>query len=50
MIGKFTDVLTTVLVVAGITALVLPKRQTASVIKASGGAFSSVIKAATGQK
>jgi len=50
MIGKFTDVITTVLVVAGITALVLPKRQTANVIKASGTAFSSVIKAATGQK
>jgi len=49
MVSKFTDVLTSVLIVAGITALVLPKRQTANIIKASGTAFSGVIKAATGR-
>ena len=49
MVSKFTDVLTTVLIVAGITALVLPKRQTANIITASGESFSKVIKAATGQ-
>lgn len=45
-ISKFTDLLTSVIIVAGITALVLPKRETANVIKASGTAFSSVIKSA----
>jgi hypothetical protein len=45
-VSKFTDLLTTVVIVAGITALVLPKRETANVIKASGTAFSSVIKSA----
>jgi hypothetical protein len=49
MVSKFTDVLTTVLIVAGITALVLPKRETANVIAASGKAFSGVINAATGR-
>lgn len=50
MISKFADILTSVIVVAGITALVLPKRQTANIVTASGTAFSKVIKAATGQK
>ena len=50
MVSKFADVLTTVLVVAGITALVLPKRQTAKIIESSGKAFSSVIGAAVGNK
>jgi len=49
MVGKFTDVLTTVLIVAGITALVLPKRQTTNINTAGGKSFSQIIKTATGQ-
>lgn len=49
MVGKFADVLTSVIVVAAITALVLPGRQTAKVVKAGGDAFAGVLKAATGR-
>ena len=52
MVGKFTDVITTVLVIAGITALLLPGRgkEAAQIINAGGSSFQGVIKAATGQK
>ena len=49
MVGKFTDLLVSIVVVAGITALVLPGRQTAKVVQAGGNAFSGVLKAATGR-
>ena len=52
MAGKFTDVLLSVIVLAGITTLLLPGRATgaAKIITAGGQSFSGVIKAATGQR
>lgn len=52
MVGKFTDVVMTVLVIAGITAVLLPGRgkEAASILSAGGQSFSGVIRAATGQK
>ena len=48
MISKGVDVLGTIVVLAIITTLVLPKRQTPAVISAAGGAFSNAITAAMG--
>jgi hypothetical protein len=52
MVNKFTDVVMTVLIIAGITAVLLPGRAqgAADIIKAGGSSFQGVIKAATGQK
>lgn len=47
--NRIFDILASIVVVAGITTLVLPGRQSASVIKAGGDAFSGALKAATGQ-
>ena len=49
MAQKFTDILGTIVLVALVTTLVLPKRQTGTVIKESGNAFANVIRAATAQ-
>lgn len=49
MISKVSDIVVTLLGVALVTTLVLPNRQTAKVISATGSAGSSLIKAATGR-
>jgi len=49
MVSKFTDILGTIVLVALVTTLVLPKRQTPQVIKESGNAFANVLKAAQGR-
>lgn len=49
MVSKFTDILGTIVLVALVTTLVLPKRQTAAVVKESGSAFANIIKAAQGR-
>lgn len=49
MANKLFNILASIVVVAGITALVLPGRNTAGVISASGKAFSDSLKAAQGR-
>jgi hypothetical protein len=49
MVSKFTDILGTVVIVALVTTLVLPKRQTPAIIKEGGNAFANVLKAAQGR-
>jgi len=46
---KLFNLLGAIVVVAGITAAVMPNRQTPAVIRAFGDAFSSSIKSATGR-
>lgn len=52
MASKFTDVILTVLVIAGITTVLLPGRgkEAAQVLSSGGQSFAGVIRAATGQK
>jgi hypothetical protein len=52
MINKFSDVILTVLVIAGITTVLIGNRPKGAslIIKSGGEAFSGVIRAATGQK
>jgi hypothetical protein len=47
--NRLFDILASLVVVAGVTTLVLPGRQSAAVINAGGNAFSGAIKAATGR-
>jgi hypothetical protein len=47
--NEIASVLVAVLVLAGITVAIVNGGQTASVLNASGSAFSNVIKAATGK-
>lgn len=49
MIDKAFSVLTSIVIVAGITAMVLPGRQTPAVIREGGNAFTGALKAATGR-
>lgn len=42
------SLLGSIVVLAIVTTLVLPKRETANVLKAGGGAFSGALKAAMG--
>jgi hypothetical protein len=50
VMDRVADILGLIVLVALATTLVLPGRQTASVVKAFGGAFSSSITAAMGQR
>lgn len=47
--NRMFDILASIVVVAGITTLILPGRQTPAVINAGGNAFSNALKAATGR-
>jgi hypothetical protein len=47
--NRLFDILASIVVVAGITTLVLPGRQSPAVINAGGNAFANALKAATGQ-
>lgn len=49
MFDKVFSIVASIVVVAGITALVLPGRQTPAVIRESGAAFTSSLRAATGR-
>jgi hypothetical protein len=49
MIDKGFSILASIVIVAGITAMVLPGRQTPAVIREGGSAFAGAIKAATGR-
>jgi hypothetical protein len=49
MVSKFTDILSTIVIVALVTVLVMPKNKTASVVKESGNAFANILKAAQGR-
>lgn len=49
MANRIFDILASIVAVAGITALVAPGRQTPAVIRESGKAFTSALKAASGQ-
>lgn len=49
MIDKAFSVIASIVVVAGITALVLPGRQTPAVLREGGNAFASSLRAATGR-
>lgn len=49
MIDKGLSIIASIVIVAGITALVLPGRQTPAVIREGGNAFTGAIKAATGR-
>lgn len=48
MLNRGFNIITSIIVVAGITALVLPKRQTPAVLTAGGNAFAKVLTAARG--
>ena len=47
--NRLFDIGASLVIVAGITTLVLPGRQSPAVISAGGNAFSGAIKAATGR-
>lgn len=47
--NRISNIAFSLVVVAGITALVLPKRQTPAVIASGGTAFAKVITAAQGR-
>lgn len=47
--NRVFDILASIVVVAGITTLILPGRQTPAVISAGGNAFSGALKAAQGR-
>jgi len=47
--SRFFDILASIVVVALVTTLVLPGRQTGSVIRESSSGFASVLKAAQGR-
>ena len=47
--SRFFDILASVVVVALVTTLVLPGRQTAGVIGAASGGFSDVLRTAQGR-
>ena len=49
MLDKAFSIAASIVIVAGITALVLPGRQTPAVIREGGSAFASVIRSATGR-
>lgn len=49
MIDKGFSILASIVIVAGITAMVLPGRQTPAVIREGGNAFTGALKAATGR-
>lgn len=49
MLDKAFSIAASIVIVAGITAMVLPGRQTPAVIREGGNAFSSALKAATGR-
>lgn len=46
--NRISNIIVSIVVVAGITTLVLPKRQTPAVIAAGTKGFASVLKAAEG--
>lgn len=46
--NRIFDILASIVTVAGITTLILPGRQTGSVITAGGNAFSNALRAAQG--
>jgi hypothetical protein len=49
MVDTVAGILITALVVAAMTTLVLPGRQTASVVTAGGNAFSKIINSSIGR-
>lgn len=49
MLDKAFSIAASIVIVAGITAMVLPGRQTPAVIREGGNAFSNALKAATGR-
>lgn len=49
MLDKGFSILASIVIVAGITAMVLPGRQTPAVIREGGNAFANSLKAATGR-
>jgi hypothetical protein len=49
MIDKFFGIAASIVIVAGMTTLVLPGRQTTGVVREGGNAFSNALKAATGR-
>lgn len=49
MLDKAFGIAASLVIVAGMTALVLPGRQTPAVVREGGNAFSGAIKAATGR-
>lgn len=46
--SRIANIVTSIIVVTGITALVLPKRQTPAVLTAGGKAFAGILTAARG--
>lgn len=47
--SRFFDIMASIVVVALVTTLVLPGRQTVGVINAGSGGFASVLRAAQGR-
>lgn len=47
--SRFLDILASIVVVALVTSLILPGRQTQGVIRESGSAFSGILRTAQGR-